>query len=62
MNIFIPDLHEDGAGLVRRSRDGEAVAQVGDSCESRRARCPEGFDLSVLGDVIGVAIFTLCWW
>ena len=59
VNIFIPDLHKDGAGIGEEiSGDGEAVAEVGEvAVDAVAPGVAEGFDLLRLaGDVVGLAV------
>ncbi len=59
MDIFIADLHEDGAGIGEEiAGDGEAVAQVGEvAVDAVAPGVAEGFDLlGLAGDVVGPAV------
>ena len=59
MDIFIADLHEDGAGIGEEiAGDGEAVAEIGEvAVDAVAPGVAEGFDLLRLaGDVVGVAV------
>jgi hypothetical protein len=59
MHIFIPDLHEDGAGVSEKiAGNRETVTQIGEiAMDTVAPGVAEGFDLFRLsGDVAGVAI------
>ena len=59
MDIFIANLHEDGAGIGEEiAGDGEAVAEVGKvTMDAVAPGVAEGFDLlGLAGDVVGVAV------
>ena len=59
VDIFIADLHEDGAGIGEKiAGDGEAVAQVGEvAVDAVAPGVAEGFDLlGLAGDVVGLAV------
>ena len=59
MDIFIADLHEDGAGIGEQiAGDGEPVAQVGEvAVDAVAPGVAEGFDLlGLAGDVVGLAV------
>ncbi len=59
MDIFIADLHEDGAGIGEEiAGDGEPVAQVGEvAVDAVAPGVAEGFDLlGLAGDVVGLAV------
>ena len=59
MDIFIADLHEDGAGIVKEiAGDGEAVTEVREiAVDAVAPGVAESFDLLRLaGDVAGVAV------
>ena len=60
MDVFIADLHEDGAGVGEEiAGNGEAVAEVGEvAVDAVPPGVAEGFDLLRLaGDVAGVTVF-----
>jgi hypothetical protein len=62
-DIFIADLHEDGARIGEEiAGDGEAVAQVGEvTVDAVAPRIAERFDLFWLaGDVARVAVRAMC--
>ena len=59
MDIFIADLHEDGAGIGEEiAGDGEAIPQVGEvAVDAVAPGVAEGFDLlGLAGDVVGLAV------
>ncbi len=61
MDVFIADLHEDGARIAKQiASDGEPVAQVGEvTVDAVAPSVAEGFDLLRLaGDVVGLPSFT----
>ena len=59
MDIFIANLHEDGAGIGEEiAGDGEPVPQVGEvAVDAVAPGVAEGFDLlGLAGDVVGLAV------
>ena len=59
MDIFIADLHEDGAGISEEiAGDGEPIPQVGEvAVDAVAPGVAEGFDLlGLAGDVVGLAV------
>jgi hypothetical protein len=59
VDIFIADLHEDGAGIGEEiARDSEPIPQVGEvAVDAVAPGVAEGFDLLRLaGDVVGLAV------
>ena len=59
MDIFIADLHEDGAGIGEEiAGDGEPIPQVGEvAVDAVAPGVAEGFDLlGLAGDVVGLAV------
>ena len=59
VDIFIADLHEDGAGIGEEiAGDGEPIPQVGEvAVDAVAPGVAEGFDLlGLAGDVVGLAV------